>query len=102
MIVSIRDTLFIEKVRTHKNSLDSLFQSNNITFPSGVHNQLYEQIDELTSLVDDFNAGIGISEQSGHNFKVEMARLSGGPLLTKFINQLVEKRDCLSGENGKF
>jgi hypothetical protein len=54
----------------------------------------------LASIVDDFNAGIGISDQNGHNFRVEMARLSGGPLLTKFIDQMLEKRKCLESKDG--
>ncbi|KAI6183307.1 Acid phosphatase [Aphelenchoides bicaudatus] len=85
-IVAIRDTLFIEK-------------SNNISYPEGFDDVLYNQLDDLASVVDNLNVGINVSKQNGIDFRVEVARLSGGALLNNFISNMKHKQKCLNETN---
>lgn len=62
---------------------------------------LYNQLDDLASVVDNLNVGINVSKQNGIDFRLEVARLSGGALLNNFISNMKHKQKCLNETNGK-
>lgn len=70
-IGGVRDTLFIEKSSP----------ISNFTMPAGFDEDLFTQIDELSGIVDDLEDGINVAEANGFNFKIELPKLTGGPLL---------------------
>ncbi|KAI6184726.1 Acid phosphatase [Aphelenchoides bicaudatus] len=81
----VRDTLFVEKVS----------DIPGIQMPSGFTEELFEQIDELAGIVDDLEDGIGVAEKDNINFRIELPKLTGGPLLWTMIDHMELKRFCL-------
>lgn len=83
----IRDTLFIEKLWAK--------------MPDGIDGAMFEKIDHLADIVDDFMDGIGLEKMDGIDFSVEFPRQNGGPLLWSIIDHMNLKRHCLDKAAGK-
>ncbi|KAI6181515.1 Acid phosphatase [Aphelenchoides besseyi] len=85
-IFSVYDTLFIEK--------GSEFIKNK-PWPDGITEDIYKKAGDLAGVLDDYEDGIGISDQDGINFSTELAKINGGPLLNEMIEHLKAKTHCL-------
>ncbi|KAI6198051.1 hypothetical protein M3Y94_01299300 [Aphelenchoides besseyi] len=81
-VFSVYDTLFIEKIK-------------NKTWPDGITEDIYNKAGDLAGVLDDYEDGIGISDQDGINFSTELAKINGGPLLNEMIAHLKAKAHCL-------
>jgi len=75
------DTLFIEKTW--------------YKMPDGFTEDIYNKIEVVAGIVDNFYDGIGIKDIDGINFSTEVPRLNGGPLLWEMIDNLKHKQFCL-------
>jgi hypothetical protein len=49
--------------------------------PPGFTEDIFNQVDVLAGVVDDFEDGINVAPFEGINFRVELPKLTGGPLL---------------------
>ncbi|KAI6171492.1 Acid phosphatase [Aphelenchoides fujianensis] len=89
-ITAVYDTFFIQKIKR-------------LQWPDGVDEALFNKTRELAGFVDDLEDGIGVADQEGIDFSVEMAKINGGSLLTDIIDHMQYKVHCLEtkGERSK-
>jgi hypothetical protein len=69
--------------------------------PPGFDDDLFNQIDEVANLVDDFEDGMKVAPMDGIDFQIELPKLNGGPLLWEMIDNMQKKRSCLENQAGR-
>ncbi|KAH7702087.1 esophageal gland cell secretory protein 21, partial [Aphelenchoides avenae] len=82
------------------NVYDSLFVEKryNLTVSPGL-DALYSQIKAASDLDTDWIDGIGLTPLGGIDFKIEMPKIRGGPLLWALIEHMQGKVKCVNDSN---
>jgi len=66
-----------------------------LQWPDWLTQDLYNELDYIHDVYDDWMGGIGLSPVRGLNFSVEMPKLRGGSLLWSFIGNMQKKVACI-------
>ncbi|TMS35480.1 hypothetical protein L596_002876 [Steinernema carpocapsae] len=84
---------------------DDLFIQNdtNRAWPDWVTEDLYKQIHELNNQVQEWQNGVGLQNLTVHGQKVGtlVKQTRGGSLVWSMLNHMQQKKQCLTGQNGK-